>query len=74
MLYAIHWREGARVDAAVLRFAETGEGDLVRLREDDAVTVRLRVPPYGARLTLDRIGGILTVWSVYRLPITRRGG
>jgi hypothetical protein len=73
MLYAIHWREGARVDAAVQRFAEIGEGDLVRLRDDDAVTVRLRVPPYGTRITLDRIDGILTVWSVYRLPITRAG-
>ncbi len=68
MLLQIPWREAARVDAAVQRFARTGRGEVVRLRVDDAVTLRLRVAPYGVRLTLDRIDGVLTVWSVYRLP------
>jgi len=67
-LKQIHWREATRVAAAVHRFAETGAGDIVRLRTDDAVTLRLRVWPYGVRFTLDRYGGVLTVWSVYPLP------
>ncbi len=56
-----------RVDAAVQRFAETGEGRVLRLRTDDAVTLRLHVPPYGVRFTLDPYDGWLTVWSVYEL-------
>lgn len=53
MLKQIHWREAMRVAAAVQRFAETGQGNVVRLRIDDAVTLRLRLWPYGVRLTLD---------------------
>lgn len=67
-LRQIPWRDAARVDAAVQHFAETGEGEIVRLRTDDAVTLRLRVAPHGVRFTLDRFDGVLTVWSVYRLP------
>ncbi len=69
MLRQIPWRDGARVDAAIMRFAETGEGDVLRLRTDDAVTLRLRVAPYGVRFTLDRFEGVLTVWSIYKLPL-----
>ncbi|MFT3768799.1 MAG: hypothetical protein QM820_25415 [Minicystis sp.] len=68
-LRRIHWRDAARVDAAVMRFAETGTGDVFRLSWDDHVTLRLRVRPYGVRLTYDRSGGVLTVWSVYELPV-----
>lgn len=50
-LLNLHWREGTRVDAAVIRFAETGEGDVFRLHTDDVVTVRLRVRPHGVRMT-----------------------
>lgn len=67
-LLQIPWREASRVDAAIMRFAETGAGDIVRLRTDDAVTLRLRVAPYGVRFTLDRVSGVLTVWSIYKLP------
>ncbi len=61
------WRQAARVDAAVQRFAETGEGQVARLSTDDAVTLRLRVSPYVARLTLDPSERTLFVWIVYRL-------
>lgn len=66
-LKQIPWRDAARVDAAILRFAATGEGHVRRLRSDDAVTLRLYVLPYGVRITLDRFDGLLTVWSVYPL-------
>lgn len=67
-LRRIHWREASRVAEAVQRFAEAGAGDVVRLRGDDAVTLRLRLPPWGVRFSLDRFDGVLTVWSVYELP------
>jgi len=66
-LQQVHWRDATRVDAAVQRFADTGEGKVIRLRDDDAVTFRLRVGRFKVRITLDRIDGILTVWSVYPL-------
>ncbi len=59
-------RDASRVDAAILRLARTGEGDLVRLPADHAVTVRLRVPPYAVRFTLDPIEGVAYVWAVYK--------
>ena len=31
-------------------------------------TLRLRLPPWGVRFSLDRFDGVLTVWSVYELP------
>ena len=55
-----------------MRFAERGEGDVFRLTWDDAVTLRLRVPPYGVRITCDRYDGVLTVWSIYELPASAR--
>lgn len=67
-LMRLPWRDAARVDAAIQGFAETGQGDVVRLRVDDAVTLRLRVKPYWVRFTLDRYEGVLTVWSVYEQP------
>jgi len=59
------WKDATRVDAAVQRLASTGQGDLVRLPEDHAVTLRLRVKPYIALLSLDRQQGILHVINVY---------
>jgi hypothetical protein len=66
-LLDLPWRDAARVDEAVQRFAATGEGDVVRLRTDDAVTLRLRVPPYTVRMSLDRWEATIRVWVVYRL-------
>lgn len=66
-LLNLPWPDATRVDAQILRFAASGEGKITRLRDDDAVTVRLRVGRYGVRLSLDRIGGVMTVWSIYRL-------
>jgi hypothetical protein len=62
------WRDAARVDAAVQRFVATGEGAVLQLPTDLTVTVRLRVPPYGVRMNLDREAGTIYVVAVYRLP------
>lgn len=39
------WREAARVDAAVMRFAMTGEGVVAPVR-GDPTEIRLKVAPY----------------------------
>ena len=62
----IPWRDAARVDAAIMAFAERGVGQVVRLRDDDAVTVRLRVGAFSVRISLNRLDGTMTIWSVYR--------
>ena len=65
-LVELPWREAARVDAAVLHYTETGEGEIVRLQGDHAVTIRLRVGPTFVRISLDPFTGIMHVWTVYR--------
>ena len=59
-------RDAERVDAAVLRFAETGQGTIERLSTDPDVTVRLHVIGYIAVLTLDRSDATLWVGWLYR--------
>ena len=61
------WREAARVDAAVQRFAEAGDGDLEWV-EGSRADYRLFVPGYGILIELDAEAHRLDVWSV-----TRRG-
>lgn len=64
-LRRIPWRDACDVDAAVLRFAATGEGALERI-SDDPVGAVLAAPPYSIRLTLDPIDQLCTVWRIYR--------
>lgn len=59
------WREAARVDAAVMRFAMTGEGVVAPVR-GDPTEIRLKVPPYVVRLGVDPFERILTVWWIVR--------
>lgn len=61
VLREIPWREAARVDAAVLRYAATGEGRLTRVYEHDPRALRLHLPRYTVRLFLDPDTAILTV-------------
>jgi hypothetical protein len=65
MLRFMPWREAARVDAAVQRFAETGEGDLEWVKGSRA-NYRLLVPGYGILIELDAEAHVLDVWSVTR--------
>ncbi|WP_437639447.1 hypothetical protein [Sorangium sp. So ce854] len=62
----LHWRTASDVGAAIYRFAETGEGELYRYDDDNAVTVRLATDTYHVRLTIDQAEGVLRVWYLYR--------
>lgn len=59
------WREAARVDAALMRFAMTGEGVVAPVR-GDPTEIRLKVSPYIVRLGVDPFERILTVWWIVR--------
>ena len=64
-LRSFPWNEAERIDAAVQRFARKGEGRVARI-EGSAIRLRLYVPPYVARLNLDRNSGVLVVAWVFR--------
>ncbi|WP_437851790.1 type II toxin-antitoxin system RelE family toxin [Sorangium sp. So ce363] len=66
-LQRIHWRDGERIDAAVQRFATTGEGDVRRVPADHAGVMRLRVGRYRVLTTLDPWDGVMRVWWVHSL-------
>jgi hypothetical protein len=65
-LRAIPWRQAERVDAAVLRFAATGEGSRFRYETDAPLSWRLDVPPYVVRLSVDAREPLIRVWYIYR--------
>ncbi|MEP7127143.1 MAG: hypothetical protein ABJE95_39785 [Byssovorax sp.] len=65
-LLAMPWRDAARVDAAVQRFAATGEGQLSRVFANDPRALRLRVAPYAVRLLLEPETGSLIVGWIFR--------
>ncbi|WP_437647699.1 type II toxin-antitoxin system RelE family toxin [Sorangium sp. So ce362] len=64
-LHQIHWLDAGRVDAAVQRFAATGEGIVRRVPADHAGVIRLRVGRYRVLATLDSWNGVMCVWWVY---------
>jgi hypothetical protein len=65
-LQSIPWRDGVRVDAAVTRFAQTGEGDVIELPDDEPRVRRLCVDGYRVRMVIDPAAGRLWVVMVYR--------
>jgi mRNA-degrading endonuclease RelE of RelBE toxin-antitoxin system len=65
-LLSIPWRDAERIDAAVMRLAETGLGNVQRLPEDNPLTRRLRVGSYRVRLVLDSRAAKLWVVMIYR--------
>jgi hypothetical protein len=64
-LRQLPWRDAARVDEALLRFAATGEGRIAAVA-DDPTGARLLVPPFVVRLTLDPLSRRMTVWWIFR--------
>lgn len=64
-LRALPWRQGERVDAAVLRFARTGAGRF-EVVPGDPRALRLRVPPFVVRLDVDAEEGVLWVLAEFR--------
>lgn len=61
-LYDLPLHSAMLVDRAVLRFAETGEGDVERIPP----YYRLRVGVYRVRFTVDREAGTMNVLFLYR--------
>ena len=64
LMHLPHWRDAARVDAAVQRYAATGEGDL---RHFGGGEFRLRVADLRVRLSFDPAAKTIHVWAVFRL-------
>lgn len=64
-LRSFDWREGRIIDAAVQKFARTGEGHVVRI-EGSLLQMRLYVKPYVVRFNLDQNVGVLVVAWVWR--------
>jgi hypothetical protein len=62
----VHWETGARIDAAVHRFAATGEGLRRIVLREGGMERCLLVPPYAVLVTLDRRARIVWVWQVVR--------
>jgi len=60
------WEDAARIDAAIMLYAETGQGAIYRLPDDHAVTVRLRVGVYRVVMSLVESEETVRVIRVYR--------
>ena len=65
-LRAMPWRDAERVDAAVQRYAATGQGNQFRYERDEPLSLRLEVQPYVVRLSVDTRERVIRVWYVYR--------
>jgi hypothetical protein len=67
-LLAIPWRLAARVDAAIMAFAEgrAHEGMVERMTESDPYRLRLRLRGASALLWIEPGAGVLHVSRVFR--------
>lgn len=65
--YDLRVHEATALDRAIIRFAETGEGDL----EWDPPHHRLRTGAHDAMLQIDIKARMMTVLRIYRAPIRR---
>lgn len=65
-LLSIPWRVAAAVDAAVMRFAATGQGNVRRVEPTDPWRLKLRVPGAEARLFVDATERVIHVARVFR--------
>lgn len=63
-LLSIPMRYAERVDAAIVRYAATGRGNVARVDESLA-NIRLFVPPYVAYVSLDFENRVMWVRNVY---------
>ena len=64
-LRSIHWLHGAEVDAAIMRFATTGQGNVVRVPDQPLLRI-LRVGRHRALLHADFRARTLFVVRIYR--------
>ena len=65
-LQNIHWDTAGRIDAALMRLAETGEGTLRKVVLHDQVWSALLLWPYAALVTRDKAVRTILVWRVVR--------
>ena len=63
---ALRWHAAERIDAALIRLAATGRGEVVQISADDPNRFRLRVDGAEARLFLDVGARTILVMRVYR--------
>ncbi len=61
-LYTLHWQTAAAIDAVVIRFAETGEGELERIPP----RYRLRAGRYDVICNIDSAAREMTVFWLYK--------
>ena len=64
-LRSIHWLHGAEVDAAIMRFATTGKGNLVQVPDQPSLRI-LRVSRYRVLLRADFQAQTLFIVRLYR--------
>ena len=64
-LRSIHWLHAADVDAAIIRLAKTGQGDLAKVPNQPSLRI-LRIGRYRALLRADFRAGTLFIVRVYR--------
>lgn len=64
-LRSLHWLHGADVDAAIMRFAATGQGNIVQVPDRPSLRI-LRVGRYRALLRADFRARTLFVVRIYR--------
>lgn len=64
-LRSIHWLHGTDVDAAIMRFAMTGQGNIVKVPDQPSLRV-LRVGRYRVLLRADFPAQTLFVVRIYR--------
>jgi len=62
----IHWDTAGRIDASLMRLAETGEGTLRKVVLHDQVWSALLLWPYAALVTRDKAARTILVWRVVR--------
>ena len=67
-LMDLHWRDGQRVDGAVIEYARTGKG-FVRVVEtaEGATEHRLHVSAFYIRFTVDEAARVITIWALQRV-------
>lgn len=62
----LHWETAGKLDAALIRFAEAGEGTLRKFVVGDRVWSALLLWPYAALVTRDKETRTILVWRVVR--------
>lgn len=61
-----HWGDGATISAAVMRFAETGDGDLRRVETPDGIEARLYAGGLYARLDFSAVDSVLYALRAFK--------